>query len=374
MSVFALSLSSEMPAESPWPHGFQIFTSIYHLMKQALLSLSACLFFTVAMAQTTALEQTDPDSVINVIAFFCKNDSTVYTCKSNKWKVTGKDTITEQRITLSFLLAVTDSTQEGYKLVYTPLSFKYESDKEDMMKAQATTFWDLVKNLRPEFLTDEMGTITHLTNWREIRDVIRKGNKVMLDTLYAGTPAMDSVVPRKRMESLMALKYSSEQGIMEAYEEVLTLFNMHGKQMNIGITEADDSTSYPSHTKIVTHYEQYDDGEDCYEGDFAIQAETVTTLSKEETAALVGNVFNVITTGKVAEQMSRTMDEHLNTGLTITNLEDYHYFYNGWPRLMRRQKITKVMDQSKIEESTIEWEKHRWGSFGEADEEPKANM
>ncbi|KXB47643.1 hypothetical protein HMPREF1870_00647 [Bacteroidales bacterium KA00344] len=345
--------------------------SKYVRAKMALLSFLVACVASPMWAQQPAFETTDPDTTINIVAFFCNHDTTTYTYESRKWKVNAGDTTEVHRLTEKFQLVVTDSTPDGYKLVYIPLSFEYNDTAKSTDKLMYEALWNLTRNLRPEFLMDEMGQLTHLTNWREIRDAMKKGNKMMLDSLYAKSPELDSVMPRQRMESVLALKFINEAGVMDAYEEVKTLFDLHGRQVKIGTTEVDDSTSFPSHTKLWASYEAVEDPDEDYEGDYAIQSNTVTTLSGEEAAALIGNVFNVLATGEVAGKLQQLMVDSLKTQMTVTNLEDYHYFFNGWPKLMRKQKIIEIKDHKNVDESSIEWADYIWGTYGGEAEEPK---
>jgi hypothetical protein len=322
-------------------------------------------------AQRPAFQTTDPDTTINIVAYFCNHDTTIYRYESRKWKIDGGDTTELRHLTERFQLVVTDSTPDGYKLMYIPLSFEFVDTENGKDKMLYEALWNQTRNLRPEFLMDELGQLTHLTNWREIRDAMKTGNKMMLDSLYANRPELDSVMSRQRMESILAMKYINEDGVMDAYEEVKTLFNLHSGQVNIGTTEVDDSTSFPSHTKLWASYEAVKDSDEDYEGDYAIQASTVTMLSGEEAATLVGNVFNVLTTGDVAGKLQQTIADSLNTQVSITNLEDYHFFFNGWPKLMRTQKIVEVKDHKNVDETAIEWVGYRWGTYGGEAEEPK---
>lgn len=347
-------------------------------MKKSLLILLALLCTAALWAQGTTLQDAKEDSVINVVAYFCKNDTTVYTSTSKKWKVIDGDTTKVYQLKERFRLVVTDSTSDGYKLEYTPLSYHYDGDADRADNALMGTLWNLTKDIRAIFVTDEMGTIQHLENWREVRDAMKKSFKTVFDTLYADNPGMDSIIPRKRFEATIMLIYNTEENIIGAYEDMGTLFGLHGRQLNIGTTEADDNSSYPAHTRITTGYEDYPDEEQAFDGDFSVAASTVTTVSKEETVELVGNVFGVLMEDSIASKVDQVFKENLKENvkdnLSITNLEDYHYFFNGWPRLMRTQKVVKFMTHQQVEEQTIEWGERSWNVYGSNEAEAQKSL
>lgn len=333
-------------------------------MKKTLLTLLALLCTAALWAQGATLQDAKEDTVINVVAYFCKNDTNIYTSTSKKWKVVDGDTTEAYRKEERFRLVVTDSTSDGYKLEYTPLSYHYDGDADRVDNALMGTLWNLTKDIRAIFVTDEMGTIQHLENWREVRDAMKKGFKTAFDTIYAEHPGMDSIIPRKRFEATIMLICNTEENIIGAYEDMGTLFGLHGRQLNIGTSETDDNSSYPAHTRIITGYEENTDEELSFDGDFRVAATTVTTVSNEETKELVGNVFGTLMEDSIAGKADQAFKENVKGNLTVTNLEDYHYFYNGWPRLMRTQKVVKIMTHQQVEEQTIEWDEGAWNIYG----------
>ena len=60
-------------------------------MKKILISFVAVLCASVANAQGMTLEQ-DADTIINVVAYFCKNDTMTFKNHQVKQKITGNDT------------------------------------------------------------------------------------------------------------------------------------------------------------------------------------------------------------------------------------------------------------------------------------------
>lgn len=329
---------------------------------------------TAVMAQTHALDEGEPDSTIDVISYFNKGDTATYTVTTKKWTADAEDTTVAYNIVEQIQLVVTDSTSEGYTIEYTPISLSVTDGEERPQGIMMKAMWDIFKDVKPLFTIDEYGSITHLTNWRDIRDRLKKASTIMFDSLYSDAPELDSIMPRSRLKALTAMQYRDENSILEAYEEMQTLFGLHGLTFNVGTKETTDSTSYPSKITAVSQYEDYGD-EFSYDGDFSIKATTVTTIPNEEAKELLAGVLGLTLTDTIASQVNEVFSQALEGDMTITQLEDYHYFYNGWPRLMRKQKIVRAMNHVNVEETTIEWDKMHWaGNAQGSSEEPKVDL
>ena len=96
-------------------------------MKRVLLSFIlnlclACVAMT-AWSQNLMLSQEEPEDEIAVVGYFCKNDTMTYRQTHNKYKIQGNDTTVSESYVEEFMIVVTDSTSDGYKMKYIPLSF-----------------------------------------------------------------------------------------------------------------------------------------------------------------------------------------------------------------------------------------------------------
>ena len=78
------------------------------------------------------------DSVVNVVAYFCKGDTCEYWIYENEWKVNGKDTVKTLDVSTQVRLVVNDSTSKGYKMSYTFLDVKADSVGEHHEHDDAT--------------------------------------------------------------------------------------------------------------------------------------------------------------------------------------------------------------------------------------------
>ena len=87
-------------------------------MRKFLIAI-VVLFFTVLTvnAQGVTLEQ-ESDSTINVVGYFCKNDTMTFRNHQLKQKISDNDTILTYDISDEFMIVVTDSTSNGYRMEY----------------------------------------------------------------------------------------------------------------------------------------------------------------------------------------------------------------------------------------------------------------
>lgn len=337
----------------------QKMKKIFTFVLLAILSMTA-------HAQMKTLQNNEnEDSTIAVIGYFSKNDTMEYQRVQGKMKIVDNDTTQRGEITEKFMVVVTDSTANGYKMEIIPLSCEIKDIDNDYQMRMASLLWNNIKGLRCRFTTDELGSVQHIENWREIRDVLKKSYVTVFDSLYASLPALDSVMPRKQLESLTLLGCSTEDGIKEQYDELDMLFGLHGSEVTMEPVETDDisEAGYPTHSRVESFYPAPKDEYDI-EGDYVVNARTDTKLSGDDVKDLLSTTLGVLLTGEVSDSVSKYTNEALtNTkeGMTTTNYEQYCYFFNGWPKLM--QKIVEINVAGlvrRIEYDSIEWTRRHW--------------
>ena len=327
-----------------------------------------CLAMAVHSQGMTLQNEEKTDSTISVISYFCKNDTMEYQRTHGKMKIVDNDTTVTSSTIEKFMIVVTDSTSNGYEMELIPVSFEVEDDTNDLQTTLSKLLWEDYKNVHCRFTTDELGCVQHIQNWREIRDMLKKNYKTVFDSLYTSMPMMDSIMPRKQLENLLILGSSTEDGVKEQYDELDILFGLHGNQVTMEPGESDDVTEagYPIHSCIESFYPAPQDEYDC-EGDYVVQARTVTKLTGDDTKNLLGSTLGVIFNQEMTDSIDKYMNEALQDkkeGLTTTCYEKYCYFFNGWPKLM--QKIEEVNVGSivkRVSFDSIEWTSRRWETY-----------
>ena len=333
-------------------------------MKRSLLSfiLNLCLA-SVAMtawSQNLMLSQEEPEDEIAVVGYFCKNDTMTYRQTHNKYKIQGNDTTVSESYVEEFMIVVTDSTSDGYKMKYIPLSFTLH-DADTVMC---------------EFTTDELGLLKSIANWREIRDQLKKGVKATCDTLYATIPDMDSIMPRKSLENILLLHFSTEEGIRSSYEELENLFGLHGSTFDLGDKEVDtEEQGYPQHISARIGYTTIEDEEDDFDGDYAISTRSTTTIPVEDVMDLGFGALSMIVSDMANDSLEAVRDQIVDSlkiakpnGAEVIVKEYYGFFLNGWPKEYYFEKAFDLGFGQNIETRYIEWISRNWHIYVRDDE------
>lgn len=235
-------------------------------------------------AQTQAITAGE-DSTINVVAWFNKNDTTEYVYTKSNVLVSDGDTTRTGNTEEMFRLVVADSTSDGYRLKFEPISWKSDNSKDSL---KSSLMWAAKSQAPVVFDTNEYGKIERLEKWRDVRDKAIPAITGYFEKLYAKNPAIDSIMPKKNYLSLLRLGFNNEDAIREMYSEVTGLFSCHGKAFNIGMTNDEDSTTgYPTHLTTIVSYEDVDTTDaESYLGDYFIRNSSIVTIPSDEAKAL----------------------------------------------------------------------------------------
>lgn len=336
------------------------------------ICLLACLIGVAmtAWSQNLVLEQEEADDAIAVVGFFCKNDTMTYRQTHNKFKIEGNDTTVSESYEEEFMIVVTDSTSNGYKMKYIPLSITlHDADTVTSLIANATS--QLMQSIVCEFTTDEMGLFKSITNWREIRDQLKKGVKVTCDKLYGTIPALDSIMPRKSLENLLMLQYSTEEDISDAYEELDDLFGLHGSMFKIGDKEEDtEENGYPQHTSTKIGYTAIEDEENDFDGDYALSTISTTTIPIEDLMDVGLGVLSLIMSDMANDSLEAYCDQIVDSmkiakpnGAEHIEKEYFSFFLNGWPKECYFEDKVDLGIVQNIETRYIEWITRHWNIY-----------
>lgn len=352
-------------------------------MKKSLLSfmLNLCLagVAMTAWSQNLMLSQEEPEDEIAVVGYFCKNDTMTYRQTHNKYKIEGNDTTVSESYVEEFMIVVTDSTSDGYKMKYIPLSFTLH-DADTVTNLMTNAMSQLMQSVECEFTTDEYGQLKSITNWREIRDQLKKGVKATCDTLYSTIPDLDSIMPRKSLENLLMLQFSTEEGIRNSYEELENLFGLHGSAFDLGDKEVDtEEQGYPQHISARVGYTTIEDEDDDFDGDYAISTISTTTIPVEDVMDMGFGALSMIVSDMANDSLEAVRDQIVDSlktakpnGAEIIVKEYYGYFLNGWPKECYFEKAFDLGFGQNIETRYIEWISRNWHIYIR-DDEPTEN-
>lgn len=336
-------------------------------MKKFLLLITTVIMATLStFAQADSTAVAAEEQVINVIAYFSKNDTMTYTFTDIEEKIQGNDTIQDHCIVENFMVVVTDSTSEGYRLEISTIDYEVDY-ANDFQKQLYDQMMQLGKDTKLIVTIDEMGVVQHIENWQEIRGLNRRGIPMMFDTLYAKLPGLDSIMPRRPLESFLLLQYTTEQGIMQGSSELPLLFGLHGKALTIGENKVTSTNAlgYPEEITMVVGYlkpkTEYD-----YEEDYALYAQTECIVPSEDALELAKNALGMVVSDKTHDQMfgsEGTMEEARNIlgdEMKVTLLESYEYFLNGWPKECCKLQTTTYGQTQKRVLKQVEWTSRVW--------------
>lgn len=342
------------------------------------ICLLACLIGMAMSAWSQNLvlgQEEEADDAIAVVGYFCKNDSMTFRQTHQKYKIQEGDTTISEDYAEEFLIVVTDSTSDGYKMKYVPLSFTL-NDADTITAIMTNAMSQLMQSVVCEFTTDELGLLKSITNWREIRDQLRKSVKVVCDSLYGTIPELDSITPRKSLENLLLLQFSTEQGIRNSYEELNTLFGLHGSMFDIGDKELDsEENGYPQHILARIGYTPVEDEENDFDGDYVIVTQTTTIIPVEDALDYGLGTMSMMMSDMIADSLNAVRDMIVDTikaampqGIEMKVNEYYGYFLNGWPKECYYSRAIDMGISKNVETRSIEWISRHWNIYVRDDE------
>ena len=309
-------------------------------MKKTLLLSIWCLAGVAMTAWSQNLNQDEPEGEIAVVGYFCKNDTMTYRQTYNKYTIEENDTAVSDSYEEEFMIVVTDSTSDGYKMKYIPLSLTHD----DAYRIQ-NTLDDPMRQLKHsvvcEFTTDEYGSIKSITNWREIYDQLKKNVKVICDSLYSTIPSLDGTA-RKTLENRLLYGFSTEEDIRDSYEELEDLFGLHGSSYEICHKEEDTKEQGSNrHTLLHIGYipiesEHYD-----HDGDYELLTQTTATISVEDFEDSLGAISTMVSNmaNEANDDLEESFDQMVDSmktakpnGAESMIIEHHTFFVNGWPK------------------------------------------
>ena len=307
-------------------------------MKKTLLLSILCLSSVAMTAWSQNLNQEDPEDVINVVGYFCKNDTMTYRQMHYKNKIQGNDTIVSENYREEFMIVVTDSTSEGYKMKYIPQSFTLRDTSipdtgtaTSQMSINAIALRQLMQSVVCEFTTDEKGLLKSVTNWREISDQLEKGVKATCDNLYATLPDLDTTMLRQQLGVILALHFTTEKGIRNSYMELEDLFGLYGSTYEIGRKEVEtEEQGYPQIISSRVCYTTIEDeGNDFDYGDYSIARQLTTSIPFDDVMN-IGFGSLAIT---VSEMVNGSFEANPNDAeVLVSDFYGFMFFKNGWPK------------------------------------------
>ena len=315
-------------------------------------------------SDTLEVDTAGEDSVVNVVAYFCKGDTCEYWIYENEWKVDGKDTVKTLDISTQVRLVVNDSTSKGYKMSYTFLDVKADSVGVMAMLTERTA--KSVIGTTVNFETDEYGSITKITNLSQIKKQAKALFKAGIKDI-AAMPIMQEMKKATGLDFMKTATQANTDEVVEGYlEELKLLFACHGSQYAVGEHhEHEDATkdSYANDTYINASLEK--------NGNYTISCEVVSVIPKETVKEVMDGTMGAFMEGlkgkktedgkdhdgdikdledELKKEIGKAVAQDAQTSeyLSVTCFED------GWPSSALKQNKTVMAGRGKLQQKLIE--------------------
>lgn len=300
------------------------------LMKAALIAL--CMPFAMAgNAKGGVNDENEDDNVINIVAYFCKNDTARYEYVALKTKVIGKDTTLTRRVERTSTMIVTDSTSHCYMLDFIPGETSIMGEKPEPNTALL-----LQKSLKGERLRvrlSEMGEFQGIDNWNMVTRKMKETETTIEDE-EART------IFNKYCTLLNQSIESAPSAAANLFPEINHLFNCHGLQFAL-----DESTSFVDSVSFIVPIDFTMQAFVDKEKETGVYIYGLDTKSRGEIPAdKVSGLVAVITKAmglydeKKMDEVKDILKKSQKKPFIYKGLEYREYYFDGWPKMIGLKK------------------------------------
>lgn len=340
---------------------FSVQTYNKNKMRRVLFFITSLIMLTSGMSLHAQVSSSQDDvaaevedSTVDVIGWFCKNDTVDYWISEGKWKVNDGDTIKTAGVNTKVRLVVTDSTAAGYKMNYTFLECEGDTTAHSRMGDFQNKIVELlgkkIVGTTIKFETDETGKITRFTNLAQIK---KQAKSLFKD-------CMKELMKMKEMAALKEIgldikklieKNSDTDELVDGYTEELQLLLMcHGKSWAIGektIHEDATEEEYESDTQITASVNSEDDS-------YSLSVNSVSIIPQEVVKGKLKELLGMFTEEK---EFGKSIDEAFEAENDYSGSTNTYYevncFSNGWPYKVVEQKANMIGKRGKLEQTYI---------------------
>ena len=163
------------------------------------------------------------DSTAQVIGYWDKGEKQTYTITQEKLSIAGSDTASREFCKYAVDITIVDSTASSYLINWTYRDYEVRSDNELIQKLTS-----MLEDITVRIRTDELGAFQEVINWKEVRDYIYKGTK-LLKKETKDIPNMEK--PIEQIEKLYSTKESIQLG---AVKEMQQYYTFHSGSYKLG--------------------------------------------------------------------------------------------------------------------------------------------
>lgn len=328
-----------------------------------------------------------PDTSVDVIAYFCKRDTTCYTYEHSRIKIKGGDTTVMSSVQEEFYVTVLDSTAQGYRMEFCPTSIVFPDATAGDSIDFSSMLTLLAKNMvgrKIVFTLSPEGKLEHIKNWKALRRELKDGFKHMIDSVFNRLPQLDTVFDRASVYDLVTAQYDSEEDVINSLSELSLLFSCHGLSFPLTadstfVIDDDPDATMPQQVALNTGIlgaDDVDPFDEMGEYDYYIDLRTHTDLPPsmislvlKSTMALLGD------SEKGSAEVTKGFDDAVKGMKDLKCNGDgrsvISYSVNGWPKHIvetKQVEVTGTQDgkslrESRIDLKSIDWSSRSWFNF-----------
>lgn len=279
------------------------------------------------------------DSTAQVIGYWDKNEKQTYIVTQEKFKIKDSDTISREFYKYTVDITIVDSTADSYIIDWFYKDYEIQSENPLIQKLSSIT-----KDMHVKIRTNELGVFQEVINWKDVRDYILKGTK-MLKKETKDIPNMDNFI--KQIEGLYSTKESIELGAVKEMQQFYTFHGAkyeYGEEYNADIKVANLYGGEPFDTKMTVWLDELNPDDN----NFIIRMQQ-TVDSEQLTKAVYDYLTKMSETLKVRAPKRQDIPEVSNDTWTASRIHG-----SGWIVYSIETKETKTEGQTNIEERIIE--------------------
>ena len=300
----------------------------------------------------------EADSVVDVIAWFSKNESMTYWIQESEWRFSGGDTTHHLGAATKVMITVTDSTKNSYDMEYRFLETKLDPEADSPVQQEMKKIIGKVREklvgMTIRFRTNEFGRIEKYYNLAEVK----KQAKQLVYEMIDGMTFADSLAPQQCVEIASVIKESvNGDMLVQGYIEELELFfQFHGNRYPVGerLTHSNATdTEYASDTSGSIWLDPESSQYDIYVG-------VDSYMPKEDLKQVLGILLDDILDDKETQYLKEGIyagfDEAMEENAVYTDRIYVKYFADGWPGMLIQHTGSSMGDEGTLKQKYITWD------------------
>lgn len=297
------------------------------------------IIFTLLTAHLFA--QIIDENSVQVVAYWNLGEQQTYSVTTQKLKISGSDTTSNETVSYDVDIKVIDSTETSYLLEWRYYNYSTNSKQEFLKKLM-----EMSENMKIVIETDEFGVFVGVKDWEKVRDYIGKTIK-KLKAEFKSVEGIDKVFEQIKDS------YSSKGAIETfALKEVQQFLHFHGIVYELNV-EVETPVTVPNAYKQneVLNGIWSAALEEINEEDGSFILKSVQEIDPEELTDATFEYLKFIakSTG-VPSPDKEEIGLLQNVTTTVSSILDL-----GWPVFSMQQKIVSAKESISTETRTIEW-------------------